>query len=77
VVRSGQVAITALLNVVWYYLIAVNDPEVRRFLRDERLQDILHSIDGADDREATLARYLESPEFQEFSNMLLTKIGDV
>ena len=74
--RSGQAPLKVLPNDFSYYLIAVNDPEVRRFLRDERLQDILHSIDGADDREAALAGYLESPEFQEFSNMLLKKIGD-
>lgn len=66
----------AILYIHVHFSAAVNDPEVRRFLRDERLQHILHQIDRANDREVALAGFLESPDFQEFSNMLLKRIND-
>ena len=55
-----------------------NSGEVRRALRDPRLQSTLRHIDGAGTREAALKRLetaLEDPQFESFSLTALREIG--
>lgn len=59
-----------LINL-WCLCFAASNDEVRRYLRDERLQECLMDIDSATDRKAVLKRALESPSFKEFCDKVL------
>ena len=50
-------------------------PAIRAALRDSRLQRILLRIDGAEDREGTLRRAMNNPEFRSFINDMLLTMG--
>ncbi|KAK9829766.1 hypothetical protein WJX72_007768 [[Myrmecia] bisecta] len=52
----------------------VGSEELRAMLRDERLQQAIKQIDSSKDREAALDRALQSPNFEDFSNKVLTTI---
>jgi hypothetical protein len=54
---------------------AVNDDEIRRMLRDERLQNVVRDIDKAENREAALKSMLKAPNFKEFTDKVLSKIA--
>lgn len=55
--------------------IAANDDEIRRFLRDERLQNVVRDIDSAQNREAALRSMLKAPNFKEFTDKILSRIA--
>ncbi len=50
---------------------AANNEEIRRFLRDERLQAVVRDVDGATNREAALKSMLKAPNFKEFTDKVL------
>ncbi|KAL4531854.1 hypothetical protein Ndes2437B_g02292 [Nannochloris sp. 'desiccata'] len=52
-----------------------NDDEIRRFLRDERLQNVVRDIDSAQNREAALRSMLKAPNFKEFTDKILSRIA--
>jgi hypothetical protein len=54
---------------------AANDDEIRRFLRDERLQNVIKDIDSAQNRETALKSMLKAPNFKEFTDKVLGRIA--
>ena len=56
---------------------AAHNEEVRWYLRDERLQDVVKRVDGAPNREAALAAALQAPNFKEFADKVLGVVAPV
>ena len=54
---------------------AAENDDIRRYLRDERLQRVISDIDSAGNREAALAAALVSPNFKEFTDALLANVA--
>lgn len=51
--------------------VAAEDEEIRRYLRDERLQTVLHAVDGAANPEDALERLMMDPEVTNFADKIL------
>jgi hypothetical protein len=64
-----------MINHVAPTLYAANDDEIKRFLRDERLQSVVRDIDSAQNREAALKSMLKAPNFKEFTDKVLNTIA--
>lgn len=74
---------TAVSNEENFHIITDEDKKnIRRstkikcLVRSKRLQETLHTIDGADDRQQRLKSYRKNPEFEEFIQELLQIIKD-
>jgi hypothetical protein len=62
------------LNIEQYMSLA-NDEEIRRYLRDEKLQAVIRDIDSCDNnRKAALVEALKASNFKEFTDYILNVI---
>jgi len=56
--------------------LAASNEEVKRYLRDERLQKVIADVDAAPNREAALERALKSPNFKEFADCVIDAVTE-
>lgn len=56
--------------------LAASNEEVKRYLRDERLQKVIADVDAAPNREAALERALNSPNFKEFADCVIDAVTE-